>query len=195
MVICILGGVGSGKSEVLRIFQENHAALIIQADQIAHQLYAAGKPGYDAIRRICGEEYVDENEVIRSKLSQFLVEKPQFLNTINHAIHPLVYQEISDIVFNNPQRLIIEEQAVIPEQRFPWMDTVWYIYSSIEIRKKRLRETRGYSDQLTDTIISKQPSEAQFREFSDIVIENNGNIKELEDKIDENLKYCKWQQR
>ena len=37
-VISITGGVGSGKSEVLRILQEEFGADIIIADKVAHQL-------------------------------------------------------------------------------------------------------------------------------------------------------------
>lgn len=195
MVICILGGVGSGKSEVLRIFREKYDALIIQADLVAHQLYEAGRPGYEAIGNICGKEYLNEESVDRKKLSAFLLDHPEYLPRINEAIHPMVYRDIADTVTANPNRLIIEEQAVIPETRPGWMEKVWYIHSSPEIRRKRLKETRGYSDEKTDSIIAKQPSEEEYRRFSDVIIENNGNLNELEEQIDENIKYCQRQQR
>ena len=37
-IISITGGVGSGKSEVLRVLQEEFDAEIIKADEVAHQL-------------------------------------------------------------------------------------------------------------------------------------------------------------
>ena len=42
-VISITGGVGSGKSEVLRILQEEFGADIIIADKVAHQLMEPGR--------------------------------------------------------------------------------------------------------------------------------------------------------
>ncbi|MEG2871563.1 MAG: dephospho-CoA kinase, partial [Clostridium sp.] len=41
-VISITGGVGSGKSEVLKILKEEFNAEIIIADQVAHQLMEPG---------------------------------------------------------------------------------------------------------------------------------------------------------
>ena len=42
-IISITGGVGSGKSEVLRVLQEEFDAEIIKADEVAHQLMEPGK--------------------------------------------------------------------------------------------------------------------------------------------------------
>ena len=39
MNILLLGGIGSGKSEALKILKEEHGANIIEADRVAHFLY------------------------------------------------------------------------------------------------------------------------------------------------------------
>ena len=38
MVIGVMGGIGSGKSEVLKYMQDKHNAVIIEADKIAHDI-------------------------------------------------------------------------------------------------------------------------------------------------------------
>ena len=48
-VISITGGVGSGKSEVLRILKEEFGADVIIADKVAHQLMEPGKKGYNRV--------------------------------------------------------------------------------------------------------------------------------------------------
>ena len=48
-IISITGGVGSGKSEVLRVLQEEFDAEIIKADEVAHQLMEPGKKGYQHV--------------------------------------------------------------------------------------------------------------------------------------------------
>ena len=54
-VISITGGVGSGKSEVLRILQEEFGADIIIADKVAHQLMEPGKKGYGRVVAAFGQ--------------------------------------------------------------------------------------------------------------------------------------------
>lgn len=42
-IISLTGGVGSGKSEVLKLLREEYGAEVIIADQVAHQLMEPGK--------------------------------------------------------------------------------------------------------------------------------------------------------
>jgi dephospho-CoA kinase len=42
------------------------------------------------------------------------------------------------------------------------------------MRRNRLRETRGYSDEKITSIMKNQLSEEEFRKKSDVVIDNNG---------------------
>lgn len=41
-IIGITGGVGSGKSEILNILENDYHAKIIQSDHVAHELMAPG---------------------------------------------------------------------------------------------------------------------------------------------------------
>ena len=58
LVIALTGGIGSGKSSVANILAELGAA-VIDTDEIAHDLTAAGQPGARAIAREFGAEYLD----------------------------------------------------------------------------------------------------------------------------------------
>ena len=48
-IISLTGGVGSGKSEVLKLLREEYGAEVIIADQVAHQLMEPGKKGYKRV--------------------------------------------------------------------------------------------------------------------------------------------------
>ena len=58
-VISITGGVGSGKSEVLRILREEFGAEIIIADEVAHQLMDTGKKGYQKVVEALGTSFLN----------------------------------------------------------------------------------------------------------------------------------------
>ena len=57
LVIALTGGIGSGKSSVANILAELGAA-VIDTDEIAHRLTAAGQPGARAIGEHFGAQYL-----------------------------------------------------------------------------------------------------------------------------------------
>ena len=60
-IISITGGVGSGKSEVLRVLQEEFDAEIIKADEVAHQLMEPGKQGYQHVVEALGDSFLNKD--------------------------------------------------------------------------------------------------------------------------------------
>ena len=65
---------------------------------------------------------------------------------------------------------------------------MWYVYTSRENRMERLRESRGYTQEKTESIMDSQAPEAGFREFSDAVIDNNGSVEDTRKQIRRLLK-------
>ena len=57
-------------------------------------------------------------------------------------------------------------------------DELWYVYASDEVRRRRLRETRGYSDEKTESIMQNQLSDDMFRRYASVVIDNSGTLEE-----------------
>jgi len=199
-VIGLYGGAGSGKSEAARYLREKYGAYIIKADDIGHRLYRKNRPGYKAVVRLCGKKILDDNgQIDRSRLSQMLFTDNQLLMRVNECIHPMVYartrQLVSDYSQKHKRGLVFFEAALLPDRPLDFIDENWYIHSDRSERSVRMYVTRNYSQEKISALISNQPSDAEYRLYCDTVIENNGTIKELEDNIDEALKYCKRQQR
>ena len=55
-------------------------------------------------------------------------------------------------------------------------DELWYIYTSEENRRERLKLSRGYSDEKIDNIFASQLTETEYRKHCKVVIDNNGDI-------------------
>ena len=66
---------------------------------------------------------------------------------------------------------------------------MWYIYTDEPIRRKRLKESRQYSDEKIDAIMATQLSEEVFRKECQRVIENSGDFditaKQIDDAIEQ----------
>lgn len=185
MNILLLGGIGSGKSEALKILKEEHNANIIEADKVARFLYEKDRAGYTAIKSLFGDTILDDKKDIdRKKLGDILYYDKDKLRKVDEIIHPLVNAEIKKRLLDN--RLNVVEQALMPDENF--YDSVWYLYTDMEIRIKRLILSRGLSRERIETIISKQPKESDFESIADKIIKNNGDRSELEKNIREALR-------
>ena len=68
-----------------------------------------------------------------------------------------------------------------------YVDEMWYIYAREEVRRKRLKESRGYSDEKIDSIMNSQLKEADFRRYCSVVIDNSDSLTESRRQIDEKL--------
>ena len=71
------------------------------------------------------------------------------------------------------------------------VDEMWYIYADEQVRRERLRASRGYSQEKIARIMASQLTEAQFRESCDFVIDNSGDFAGTCRQIDARLLVCK----
>ena len=186
MNILLLGGIGSGKSEALKILREEHFANIIEADKVAHFLYEKDRAGYTALRSVFGDIILDDKKNIdRKKLGDILYYDKEKLRLVNSIIHPLVYEEIKNRLIEN--RLNVVEQALMPDNKDIY-DEIWYLHTDHEIRIERLMLSRGLEKERIEQIIAKQPKESEFKSIADKIIQNNGSRSELEKNIREALR-------
>ena len=81
----------------------------------------------------------------------------------------------------------IEAALLIEDHYDKIVDELWYIYADEDIRRKRLKESRGYSDEKIDGIFDSQSSDDTFRKHCSVVIDNSGSIKETREQIKQYL--------
>ena len=183
MVIGIFGGIGSGKSLVLDILKNDYAAYVIEADKKAHELYEIGE---DIIISICSDKILDSNKSINRKvLADLLYNDKELLAKVNLIVHPRVWERIEKEALEKQKEFsyVVVEAAILPDKKYDIYDETWYIYSDETTRRKRLKESRAYSDKQIDIIIEKQASEEEYCRFANRVIENNSSPEQLKYRI------------
>lgn len=195
MVIGITGGVGAGKSQVLSLLKEEYNAEVLIADEIAHILM---EPEQDCYRQIIAEfsESIlsEDNTIDRSKLSTLVFNNKERLKKLNQIVHPgvknYIREQITDIYEKNPEKLIVIEAALLIEDHYEEIcDEIWYIYADESIRRKRLKESRGYSDEKIDSIMKNQLSEAEFRKNCKKTINNSGSLAKTREELKKALEF------
>lgn len=188
-IIGITGGVGSGKSEVLNILENDHHAKIIQSDHVAHELMVPGAKSYDAIVYAFGNKILNDDQTInRPALGEIVFHDETKLSLLDSITHKNVDEEILARIDafgkEEPDGLVVVESALLVgagyEKKF---DQLWYIYTREEVRYERLKASRGYSDEKIAQMIAKQQSEEQFKSMASHVIDNSGDLADTKAQI------------
>ena len=194
-VIGITGGVGAGKSTILSILKENTNCIIIMADDLAKSLCLKGERCYEPLIELLGRDVLeDSGEINKSKMADRIFNNPSLLEAVNGIIHPAVKCYIKEQIESEKTNgvydyFFIEAALLIEDGYKEIVDEMWYIYTSEEVRRKRLKESRGYSDSKIDNILKSQLSDKEFRDNSDFVIDNSNS------KEDSFLQIMKWVER
>lgn len=179
-VISITGGVGSGKSELLKILKEEFGAELIIADQVARQLMEPGKKGYNRVVELLGAAFLNsDGSIDRQKLAKLIFSDKEFLEKIEKIVHPMAWQEILYAIDHSDKKLVAVEAALFDEVHNELFDEIWYVYASVETRIIRLMNSRGYTREKCLEIMGNQATEEEFRHIADRVIDNNGTMEDL----------------
>lgn len=193
-VIGVTGGIGSGKSALLLAIQEKYNCKVLFADEIANFLKEPGQCCYEKIVALLGFGILDESgKIDNCKMSQVIFNDSALLEAVNKIVHPAVYdyilQAIADAKKAGDVDYCFVEAALFIEAGYKaFADALWYIYVPKDIRIKRLKESRGYSEQKISDIMNKQLQEEAFFEACDVVIDNSHGLEETMEQVQKALK-------
>ena len=177
--IGIIGGVGTGKSFVSMLIKEHFSAYIIQADKVAHKLMRKDNISYNLIVEYFGSSILDDElEIDRKKLGSIVFNDSNKLEKLNQYTNPYVYKEIlkeiKELEQRNSNKYLIVEVPLMIEAGFDdLVDELWYIYSDITTRRKRLKINRSYSDEKINSILKNQLDEKAYEQVADYIIDNS----------------------
>ena len=193
-IIGVTGGVGAGKSTILEYFTTHYNSRVLVADSIAHMLMTKGKQCYERLGEEFGNDIFDEElNIDRKKLADIIFSSEEDRLKVNSIVHPAVKQYINaeiqkEQALGEIDLLVIEAALLLDDKYEEICDETWYIYSSEDSRRKRLKESRGYTDEKIDGIFNSQMSDETFRKKCKVVIDNDGPVEETYSQIDEKLK-------
>lgn len=189
--IGITGGVGAGKSAILDYLKNKPDTKVMLADEIAHELMVPGTQCYDRLRAEFGTEdiYQKDGYFDRIKLAQVIFSDDEKRKKLNGIVHPAVRKYvIGQAAYERKEgkiKLLVLEAALLIEEHYDEIcDELWYIYTSEENRRIRLKKQRNYSDEKISEIFNSQLTDEKFRKACRVVIDNNGTIEAAAEQIE-----------
>lgn len=188
----ITGGIGSGKSHICREMGYRFAVPIYYSDIKGRELMEHDS---ELRRKIINEFGGDSYEF---ELGHFVLNKPKFVELLfkdesarkkmNSFVHPTVRNDFYTWCKHFPDWInyVLFESAILfdSEDRVE-TDFNILVVADLDIRIKRVQERNNISADEVMNRINSQTSDDYKRQFSDYIITNNGDEKELDRQIDE----------
>ncbi len=181
--IGLTGGVGAGKTTVLKALAQMAQVRVLIADEIAHELMEPGNSCYRSLHEIFSMEDIWRSDgcIDRAALAKLLFSDEKKREQLNAIVHPAVKQFIINEVEREraigERELVILEAALLIEEHYDAIcDELWYVFASKETRERRLIEQRGYSKEKVEQIFAAQLSEEEYRAHCARVIDNDGDL-------------------
>lgn len=190
-VIGITGGVGSGKSEVLKLIEGMCSCVIVKADDLARSIEVKGEVCYEPLIKLLGEGVLSEDgQIDPKKMAQMIFAdgEDELLASVNAIVHPAVKERILSMIEDAKRSkkydfFFIEAALLIEDHYDSIVDELWYIYADEDVRRKRLMSSRGYSEEKISGIMESQSSDATFRRYCKVVIDNSGDIEKTKEQL------------
>ncbi|MCU0316758.1 MAG: dephospho-CoA kinase [Fimbriimonadaceae bacterium] len=187
-VIGITGGIGSGKSAVLEILAR-HGFFCLSADRLTHELLAPGGLAVDQICSLFGSEVLNQEGGIDRRLLGTLVFRNQDRKkALEEVLHPLVLSQ-SETAFTtalaNGEDLLAYESPLIFEARLDQRGfrQIALVICSLETRIDRVMARSGLPREAILLRIQNQMPDEEKVKKADIVINNDGNLEDLEHEV------------
>jgi len=187
--IALAGGIGAGKSTAQAYF-ERRGLLVIDADEVARDVVALGRPAYVALRDAFGDGILaDDATIDRAFLAEVVFHDPSALARLNAITHPRIGEEILARLARADEageRVVFVALPLFrPEHREIFgLDSAWSLEVEPAIAEERLLK-RGLTREDARSRLAAQTSNDERRDIVDRVIVNDGSISELEDQLDE----------
>ena len=179
-IVCITGGIASGKSLVADRFL-NSGFSIIDADLIARQIVRKGSKCLQSLVEEFGSVILNNDKTLnRNLLKQIVFKDPDRVFMLNKLTHPLIDIEISRLISitNNKILLVIPLLNKEMVERYKAKRVV-VVDVSLSKQITRVKERDGVGVLVAQKIIESQmPRNKRLEMASDIIV-NNGSIKKL----------------
>ncbi len=186
MLIGLTGLIGSGKSEVARIFEKN-GAFVISADKIGKDVVENNKSILKKLVVAFGRDIISKSAKLnRKQLGRLAFSSELNKEKLNKIVHPALLKELSNQVnkAKNRYELVVIDAALLTY--WGWdkkVDKTILVATNLRKRIQRLK-ANGYTESEVKTRTKSQLKLPELYKRSDYILTNNTTLKILEKKVE-----------
>ena len=188
LIIGVTGSIATGKSSACGLMAAR-GATHMDADRLVHRLYDPGKPAFDRIVAIFGDEIVGADGYIDRKiLGSKVFGKPEEMTKLTTAIGNIaeavkeVVEEWNDTL-DDDDVAVLEAVNLIEAGYGRWCHTVWLFACEEDTARSRLMQRNGFTVEEANQRLASQRAWRDRAPASDRVFHNDGAIDEFEAQV------------
>lgn len=187
-VICLTGGLASGKSTAATFLAEK-GANVVYADKLGHQVYDPGTQAFREVIETFGEKIVaEDNHIDRKLLGNMVFGQPDQLKKLTDIVWPQIRRlaelEIAGLDAVYPDGIAVLEAAVLFEAGWEDIgDETWVVIVDREIAIERAMYRDHRDREGVERRLDAQLNNDERISKSDVVFENNGDEQQLIDQL------------
>lgn len=175
MRVLLAGGIGSGKTAVASLLAE-HGALIIDADQLGHDVLEPGAEAFAVVVRRWPQVLVD-GRIDRTRLASIVFGDTDALAALEAISHPAIVTRIRNTVKTAAAApVVVEVPIIILIGGDVWVHV--FVDAPEDLRVERVT-ARGGDPADTLRRMTAQPSRSDWLAWADRVLENTGTKEDL----------------
>lgn len=190
-VVGLTGGIGSGKSEVARLFAARGAG-IVDTDTLAHELTTRGGAAIEPIRRAFGSGVIGADGALdRAGMRRLAFSDPAARKNLESILHPMIRQRSEALVAQaaGPYVVLVVPLLVesgVDRRRY---QRVLVIDTPEDEQVARVVSRSGLGPAEVRAIMATQAGRAERLSQADDIIDNSGPVDRLEPQVDRLHRY------
>jgi dephospho-CoA kinase len=186
LVVGLTGGIGSGKSAVAELFARR-GVTVVDTDAIAHELTAPGGAAIEAIRAAFGSEYITpEGALDRVRMRALVFRDPDSKRRLERILHPRIRSESAARVAaaESPYAVLVVPLLVEAGTDRNRYQRVVVVDCSEDAQVERVMRRSNLAEDEVRRILASQVDRQQRLEAADDVVENSGELAELDPQVE-----------
>lgn len=173
----ITGGIGSGKTTVCRIFEQQWGIPVYYADDRAKWLMQNDTDLMEALREAFGREiYTGSGLLNRVLLAEMVFSDVEKLQQLNALVHPVVQRDNEEWQraqkYKNAPYTLKEAALLYESGSHALLDKIIVVAAPLEVRIERVMQRDGVARQAVLARISKQMPQEEKERLADFIVQN-----------------------
>lgn len=183
--------MGSGKTTVSELLRARKYT-VLDADEVVRRLLAPGTETESAVISTFGAVVADpDGRLDRRRLGQIVFPDPTALARLEAILHPRVRDEVArereDLRRQGPPAAFYDVPLLFEKNMQALFDAIVVVTAPDDVRRARIKTRTGLSDDEISARFARQVSQAEKARGATVVISNDGDLNELESRVDEAL--------
>lgn len=186
-IIGLVGGIGSGKSAVASVLQ-GLGATVIDSDRLAHA--ELNRPDVvETIRSWWGDKVCrSDGQVDRKVVGAIVFADATQLDRLERLLYPRLHRQRETLVAEYEQdpavRAVVLDAPKLYEAGLgDYCDAVIFVDAPREQRLRRVRATRGWSEEELDRRERSQDSLDRKKANADYIVTNDSSLEDLQASV------------